>query len=111
LLGVSRDVIQGPGVVSEPCAKQMAVGVKRLLGTDITVSATGLAGPGGGSRETPVGTVFLGLAWQGEPEAARLSFRGGRQAVRRKAARQALWMMLEAVGRFDVALAKPHLEI
>jgi len=106
LLGISADIIQDPGVLSEPCAKQMAAGVQLLLGTDVAVSATGLAGPGGGTLGTPVGTVFVGVVGQGSPTATRLYFHGGRLAVRRKAAKQALFMLLETIGCFDIALAK-----
>jgi PncC family amidohydrolase len=93
LLGVSNDVISGPGVVSEPCAKQMAAGARERLGVDIAVSVTGLAGPGGGTPELPLGTVFLAIAGRGEPRALRMLFRGGRQAIRRKTVRAALEMI------------------
>ncbi len=101
LLGVSQEIIDGVGVVSLPCAKQMAAGARETLGVDIAVSATGLAGPGGGTAETPVGTVYLGLAAGGEPQAIGKRFQGGRQAVRRKAVKAALHMILQELQSFS----------
>ncbi|MEP4079578.1 competence/damage-inducible protein A [Haloferula sp.] len=65
LLGVSWEDLQSVGAVSEPVARQMAEGALRVSGADVAVSVTGIAGPGGGSEEKPVGTVFIGLATKG----------------------------------------------
>jgi PncC family amidohydrolase len=62
VLGVPADVLVNPGAVSEPCARAMAEGVRRLLGTDLAVATTGIAGPTGGSERKPVGLVYVGLA-------------------------------------------------
>lgn len=62
LLGVSHETIERYTEISTECAREMAVGALRRLGSDIAVSATGLAGPGGGTDECPVGTVYLGIA-------------------------------------------------
>jgi len=62
VLGVSEEVLRTRGAVSEECAAQMAEGARRTLGCDIAVSVTGIAGPGGGTSEKPVGTVCFGLA-------------------------------------------------
>jgi len=62
VLGVSREILLQQGAVSEPTAKQMALGVKKQLGTDWSLSITGIAGPGGGSEHKPVGLVYIGLA-------------------------------------------------
>ena len=97
LLGVAQDVIDGVGVVSEPCARQMAKGAREALKADVAVSVTGLAGPGGGTEETPVGTVFLGLATLGGVQVRRVRFAGGRQAVRKKTTQEALKMLLRAL--------------
>ena len=97
LLGVAQDVIDGVGVVSEPCARQMAKGARKALKADVAVSVTGLAGPGGGTEETPVGTVFLGLATLGGVQVRRVRFAGGRQAVRKKTTQEALKMLLRAL--------------
>ena len=95
LLGVSRELIDTLGVVSGPCAQQMALGVREKLGVDVAVSATGLAGPGGGTPHLPVGTVFLGIAGGGEPRVREHHFAGSRQEVRKAATLQALHMLLE----------------
>lgn len=62
LLGVSHETILRDTEISESCAREMALGVVKRLGSDIGVSATGLAGPGGGTESCPVGTVYIGIA-------------------------------------------------
>ncbi|MDR1396711.1 MAG: CinA family nicotinamide mononucleotide deamidase-related protein [Desulfarculales bacterium] len=62
LLGVSREILDAAGAVSQPCAAAMAVGARMGAGTDLALAVTGIAGPDGGSQEKPVGTVFLALA-------------------------------------------------
>lgn len=69
LLEVDEATLAGNGAVSEPVAGQMARGVRQRLGTHIGISTTGIAGPGGGSEEKPVGTVCIGFA-MGEPNQA-----------------------------------------
>ena len=96
LLLVPQSVIDGVGVISELCARQMAAGAKAVLKADIAVSATGLAGPGGGTAETPVGTVFLGIcASDGETRVFRKHFSGNRETVRKKTTLAALEMILQ----------------
>lgn len=62
ILGVSHATIERYTEISAECAREMAVGVLRLTSSDIGVSATGLAGPGGGTEDCPVGTVYIGIA-------------------------------------------------
>lgn len=94
LLGVPARTLERFGAVSEQTAIAMAIGALRRLRVDVAVSATGVAGPGGGSLEKPVGTVWL--AWasrvQGRVQVnARLyRFRGGRNLVRLQAVSAAL---------------------
>jgi nicotinamide-nucleotide amidase len=66
MLGVPNDVIAEHGAVSEPVARAMAEGALRVSGSGISVSVTGIAGPGGGSEEKPVGTAWIGLALRDE---------------------------------------------
>lgn len=65
LLGVSEDVLMSFGAVSKQVAFQMAEGVSRILNSDIGVSTTGIAGPGGGTKDKPVGLVWMGFSIQG----------------------------------------------
>ena len=95
LLGVEQQVIDTVGVVSEPCARQMAQGARAALKVDVAVSATGIAGPTGGTPETPVGTVFIGVAWAGGVKVDECHFTGDRQSVREQSAAHALRMALE----------------
>jgi len=97
LLGVEQQVIDTVGVVSESCARQMAQGAKAALKVDVAVSATGIAGPTGGTPETPVGTVFIGVAWAGGVKVDECHFTGDRQSVREQSAAHALRMALEVI--------------
>lgn len=83
LLGVPMGLIQAVGAVSEPVARAMAEGALARSHSHITVSVTGVAGPGGGSVEKPVGLVWFGLAAQGQPiHSERHVFPGDRTAIR-----------------------------
>lgn len=95
ILGVRRETVDTVGVVSARCAREMAEGVRRISGADWGVSATGLAGPDGGTEETPVGTVFVGVAGARGVEAFEFHFAGDRGGVRAQAACAAL----EALGK------------
>ena len=87
VLGVSQEVLDAPGVgaVSSECAAQMCRGVRRVLGCDVAVSVTGIAGPGGAEPGKPVGTVWFGVT-DGQRVRTELHlFTGDRATVRRKA--------------------------
>ena len=90
LLGVPKDIIENCGAVSPQCAAAMAEGVRKLIGTDIAVSSTGIAGPGGGSHEKPVGLVYIGLACAGKTEVEKFDFPGNRDDVRKRTVMRAL---------------------
>ena len=90
VLGVPRDLLEQYGPVSEPVARAMAEGVRRLTGSDLSVSVTGLAGPDGDDRGNPVGTVYLGLSLPGETLVRRLALGGDRPRIRLLAASSAL---------------------
>lgn len=62
LLGVKKDTIKKYGAVSETCARQMAIGIKKASGADFGLAVTGIAGPTGGTKDKPVGTVHIALA-------------------------------------------------
>jgi PncC family amidohydrolase len=78
LVHVQEQTLIQYGAVSAPTAREMAVGVRRLIGTDLGVSITGIAGPGGGTDEKPVGLVFIGLAMQDTVQARRYQWGGNR---------------------------------
>ena len=95
LLDVSPDLLQSAGAVSAEVARAMATGVRERLGSTIGVSLTGIAGPGGGSTEKPVGTVHIAIAGPGDaPVDHRLArFPGNRERIRQFASQMALEML------------------
>ncbi|MEI7834178.1 MAG: nicotinamide-nucleotide amidohydrolase family protein, partial [bacterium] len=91
LLGVSAATLDAYGAVSAETAIEMATGATRVTGADIGISITGIAGPGGGSAEKPVGTVYIGIAAPGvAPRAIRADLWGDRATIRQRAVQQAL---------------------
>jgi phosphoribosylglycinamide formyltransferase-1 len=97
LLGVSRDTLTQHGAVSTEVAAEMAKGARERLGTDIGVSITGVAGPGGASAEKPVGVVFIAVAHGCGIETWRHDFKGDRNSVRNQAAAMAMGHLRDRV--------------
>jgi nicotinamide-nucleotide amidase len=95
-LGVPLSLIEAHGAVSEPVAEAMAEGVRRLLGAEAGVGITGIAGPEGGTRDKPVGTVVIAVA-AGRAAVRTHSFLGNRDVVRRFATTAALDMLRRAL--------------
>ena len=95
LLGVDEAVLAEHGAVSEPVARQMAEGARRRLGADVAVAVTGIAGPGGGTAEKPVGLVYLAVAGRAGTVVSREVFDGDRGQIKAKTAEKALKMVLE----------------
>ena len=89
-VGVSSTDLAERGAVSEIVARQLAAGVAERLGTPTGIGVTGIAGPGGGSDEKPVGTVWIATSVEGEVEADRHNFSGDRSGIRERAAQAAL---------------------
>ena len=89
-LGVSEETLENYGAVSPQTSTEMAEGIRKGLGADIGLSTTGVAGPGGGTDEKPVGLVYTAISINGETKVRKNNFRGDRQKVRRRAVRQIL---------------------
>jgi nicotinamide-nucleotide amidase len=93
VLGVDEAILRRHGAVSAECAEAMAAGARRLSGSDWALSVTGIAGPGGGSPEKPVGLVHLGLAGPAGVVSERHRLRGDRERVRARSAALALHLL------------------
>ena len=105
VLGVPEAVLERVGAVSEEVARAMAEGALARADTDVAVSATGIAGPGGGSDAKPVGLVHLAAARRGGATIhERVVFSGDRQSVRAQAVETALALLLQQV---ETAPARP----
>lgn len=95
ILGVPETVLNTCGAVSEPTAKAMAEGVRKLLQADVSLAVTGLAGPGGDEFGHPVGTVFIGCSTGQNTVVCHHCFSGSREEVREQTIRAALALVLE----------------
>jgi len=93
LLGVSREIMIKYGQVSEQVAKAMAQGVLKICSSDIGISITGIAGPGGGSKKKPVGLVYIALADRNNIIVQEHQLRKDRQTIRLRSTRRALNML------------------
>ncbi len=93
LLGVPEDVLERHGAVSAETAAAMAAGARTRLGADAAVSVTGIAGPGGGTEEKPVGLVYLHVSSPAGEDERRMDIPGSRDAVRGRAATAALQLL------------------
>ena len=90
LLSVKHETLESYGAVSEQTAREMAMGVRALAGSDVGIATTGIAGPGGGTPEKPVGLVYLGIASEKGVRVLRLMLKGDRDRVRILASSSAL---------------------
>jgi PncC family amidohydrolase len=95
LLGVRLDTIIKFGAVSEACVVEMARGARQRMGAHLGLSVSGIAGPGGGTEEKPVGLVWIGLSSSQGEQALRLQLDGDRFAIKEKATDAAFQGMLE----------------
>ena len=101
LLGVPKGDIDRYGAGSHQVAEQMGRGIRVRAKTDIGLATTGIAGPLGGTRETPVGTVFIGLDHEGGTEVREFHFRGNREEIKEKASRKSLEMLMDYLTEMD----------
>ena len=95
LLGVDGTLLESVGAVSAPVAQAMAAGARKALASDVAVSVTGLAGPGGDEFGNPVGTVFIGYSDDRITLSRKYLFSGSREDVRNQAVSAALHLILE----------------
>ena len=97
LLGVPADVLAAHGAVSEETTRAMADGARRRFAADLAVAVSGIAGPGGGTQDKPIGTVHFAWAAPNGVVAARRVFAGSRESVRRQTVALALERLIELV--------------
>ena len=97
LLGVSVDALKGHGAVSEAVAREMVDGARRRTGADYAISVTGIAGPGGGTTEKPVGTAFIGLATPKATDVVHKVNAFDRETFKYVTSQQALEMLRRAI--------------
>ncbi len=95
LLGVSHDTLEKFGAVSRETAKEMAEGAVKAAHTDAAVAVTGIAGPDGGTKEKPVGLVYIGVNVRGNVEVREYHFSGSRQKIRESVTAAALTFLRE----------------
>ena len=99
LVGVSYDTLSKYGAVSHQTAAEMALGACRASGAEVALSTTGIAGPGGGSKEKPVGLIYVGCAVKGSVEVLELRLGGDRKANRNGAVEEALKFLYQILSK------------
>lgn len=98
-LGVLEESIKTHGVVSEVVAREMAIGLARKVDTDVSISITGIAGPEGGTKEKPVGLVYIACFVKGNDYVLKQIFSGSREEIRENAANEAISFTLKMLTR------------
>ena len=89
-LGVKRSTLKKHGAVSVKCAKEMAKGICRQTGADVGIATTGIAGPDGGSKDKPVGLVYIAVCVKKKTKVKKFIFSGDRAQVRKQSVEAAL---------------------
>lgn len=100
ILGVKKETLEKFGAVSEETAREMAIGLAEKFSLPISISITGFAGPGGGTIENPVGTVWIGCYNRGNVRAESFKLFGDREALKNRFAQMALYALLDEVEHF-----------
>lgn len=101
ILHVAEGTLAAQGAVSPETARAMAEGVRNLMQTDVGVGITGIAGPGGGSPEKPVGLVYIAVSTLGKTSVEKNVFSGVRAEIKRAAVNKALAMVQEMIREMD----------
>lgn len=99
-LGVKEETLKAHGAVSRETAYEMASGACHMTGTDCGVATTGIAGPGGGTPEKPVGTVYIAACVKGHTEVRLLQLKGTRSGIRMSSCEEALALLHDTVLRY-----------
>lgn len=102
LVGVRAETLEQFGAVSGQAAYEMAAGAAQAAGADVALSSTGIAGPGGGTPEKPVGLIYIGCCVQGRVQVRELHFHGDRMQNRLHTVGDALKLAAEMLGNENV---------
>ena len=97
MLGVRPQIIDSYGAVSEETAQEMAVGAVKNSNAQISIAVTGVAGPGGGTDEKPVGLVYIAVARQNDVQVAKNLFSGTRSEIRQQTCHKAVQLVLDSL--------------
>ena len=100
LLDISEEILKKYGAVSKQVAESMAIGIRFKSNVDIGISTTGIAGPTGGTKEKPVGLVFIGISSQENTIVKKFNFNGDRLENKESTCNEALKMLLEIISKF-----------
>lgn len=95
LIGVKNETLEVFGAVSEQTAYEMAAGAAKAAKADVALSSTGIAGPGGGTAEKPVGLVYIGCYVRGKVQIRKCQFHGSREENRKDSVEAALQLAIE----------------
>jgi len=98
ILGVDPATLERHGAVSAETAREMARGIRKALGTEVGISITGIAGPGGATPEKPVGLVWFGLSTPAGEWTWKCTFQGSREQIKASSAQEALRRLVEILG-------------
>ena len=101
LLNVSENTLNEYGTVSSQTVTEMVKGLKNLTDCDIGVAVSGIAGPTGGTKEKPVGTVYFSFYFKNKIHIEKMLFQGNREDIRKRASYFALWKVLSIIRRVE----------
>jgi nicotinamide-nucleotide amidase len=97
ILKIPSTLIKEKGAVSREVAIRMSQGIRKIAGSDLAISITGIAGPSGGSRRKPVGTVFISIDSRVKNLCKKFGFNGSRTIIRKKSALKALELLKKSL--------------